>query len=124
MSISDIRQKDMIKKIVLAVAILAIAAGIYVFETTDECKPYRTKVFQNLVPMTDAEYNQYRDMQKNTKLLEAYKAYYTNTETLLDSVDVDVDDPILETDAGSNYLRAKYTVDSINAEAVGIPLQY
>lgn len=114
----------MIKKIVLIVAIIAIAAGIYVFETADECKPYRTKVFQNLVPMTDTEYNQYRDMQKNTRLLEAYKAYYTNTETLLDSVDVDVDDPILETDAGSNYLRAKYTVDSINAEAVGIPLQY
>ena len=114
----------MIKRIVFIVAILAIAAGIYVFETTGKCKPYRAKVFQNLVPMTDAEYNQYRDMQKNTRLLEAYKAYYTNTETLLDSVDVDVDDPILETDAGSNYLRAKYTVDSINAEAVGIPLQY
>lgn len=44
---------------------------------------------------------------------DAYKQYYTATETLLDSIGVDVDSPYLETDAGSSYLDAKRVIDSI-----------
>lgn len=45
--------------------------------------------------------------------LDAYYMYYRSTETLLDSAGVDVDSPLLETDAGSMYLDTKMHLDSI-----------
>lgn len=50
---------------------------------------------------------------KTKKSIDAYKQYYNATETLLDSIGVDVDSPYLETDAGSSYLDAKRVIDSI-----------
>ena len=53
----------------------------------------------------------YRDAdQSNTE-------YYENdniaTETLLDSLGIDCDDPIFKTDAGNKYLINKYNVDLV-----------
>lgn len=45
--------------------------------------------------------------------LSAYEYYYDATETLLDSVGMDIDNPCFETDYGSNYLDAKAQLDSV-----------
>ena len=49
------------------------------------------------------------------KIIQAYEQYYKNTETLLDSLDNNLDlmDTDLCTDYGTNYLNAKQTVDSL-----------
>ena len=49
----------------------------------------------------------------NQPNIEYYENYYIATETLLDSLGVDCDDPIFETDAGAEYLIHKYNVDSV-----------
>jgi len=50
--------------------------------------------------------------------IEAYEEYYRSTETLLDSLDgthnLDLMDTDLETDYGTDYLKAKSIVDSLN----------
>lgn len=53
----------------------------------------------------------YRDV--NQPNIEYYENYYIATETLLDSLGVDCDDSIFETDAGAEYLIHKYNVDSV-----------
>lgn len=45
--------------------------------------------------------------------IEYYENYYIATETLLDSLGIDCDDPIFKTDAGNKYLINKYNVDSV-----------
>ena len=47
------------------------------------------------------------------KLLNAYDKYYISAESLLDSIGIDVDNPVFETDEGSKYLNDKFTVDSL-----------
>ena len=49
----------------------------------------------------------------NQPNIEYYENYYIATETLLDSLGVDCDDSIFETDAGAEYLIHKYNVDSV-----------
>lgn len=51
--------------------------------------------------------NDYKDA------ITKYQSYYKATETLLDSLSVDVDSPILETDEGAEYLNAKFEVDRL-----------
>lgn len=53
----------------------------------------------------------YRDV--NQPNIEYYENYYIATETLLDSLGIDCDNSIFETDAGAEYLIHKYNVDSI-----------
>ena len=53
----------------------------------------------------------YRDADQSN--IEYYENYYIATETLLDSLGVDCDDSIFETDAGAEYLIHKYNVDSV-----------
>ncbi|WP_291631523.1 hypothetical protein [Clostridium sp.] len=53
----------------------------------------------------------YRDV--NQPNIEYYENYYIATETLLDSLGVDCDNSIFETDAGAEYLMHKYNVDSV-----------
>lgn len=53
----------------------------------------------------------YRDV--NQPNIEYYENYYIATETLLDSLGVDCDNSIFETDAGTEYLIHKYNVDSV-----------
>lgn len=48
--------------------------------------------------------------------LDAYRDYYFAVEELLDAVGVDVDSPILESDAGATYLDRKWLVDSLEKE--------
>ena len=47
--------------------------------------------------------------QKEQATLE----YYESVETLLDSLYIDCEDTIFETDAGAKYLESKYTFDSL-----------
>jgi hypothetical protein len=53
--------------------------------------------------------------KKQGKIIQAYEQYYKNTETLLDSLDSNLDlmDTDLCTDYGANYLNAKNAVDSL-----------
>ena len=55
--------------------------------------------------------------KKQGKIIQAYEQYYKNTETLLDSLDgtynLNLMDTDLCTDYGTNYLNAKYKVDSL-----------
>ena len=53
----------------------------------------------------------YRDV--NQPNIEYYENYYIATETLIDSLGVDCDNSIFETDAGAEYLIHKYNVDSV-----------
>ena len=53
----------------------------------------------------------YRDV--NQPNIEYYENYYIATETLLDSLGIDCDDPIFKTDAGNKYLINKYNVDLV-----------
>ena len=53
----------------------------------------------------------YRDVDQPN--IEYYENYYIATETLLDSLGVDCDNSIFETDAGAEYLIHKYNVDSV-----------
>lgn len=39
--------------------------------------------------------------------------YYESVETLLDSLYIDCEDTIFETDAGAKYLESKYMFDSL-----------
>lgn len=48
--------------------------------------------------------------------LDAYRDYYFAVEHLLDAVGVDVDSPVLESDAGATYLDRKWLVDSLEKE--------
>lgn len=48
--------------------------------------------------------------------LDAYRDYYFAVEELLDAAGVDVDSPILESDAGATYLDRKWLVDSLEKE--------
>ena len=48
--------------------------------------------------------------------LNAYRDYYFAVEDLLDAAGVDVDSPILESDAGATYLDQKWLVDSLEKE--------
>ena len=45
--------------------------------------------------------------------ISAYEDYYLHTETLLDSLYIDGDNPIMESDAGAEYLNYKREVDSL-----------
>lgn len=48
--------------------------------------------------------------------LDAYRDYYFAVEHLLDAAGVDVDSPIIESDAGATYLDRKWVVDSLEKE--------
>lgn len=56
-------------------------------------------------------YKQNSKDSTKTIMLKNYMNYYDATETLLDSLGVDADNPILETDEGSKYLKC---VDKVN----------
>lgn len=52
--------------------------------------------------------------ERNVERLKAYRGYYKATETILDSLGIDCDSWIIETDAGVDYLNNKAYVDSID----------
>ena len=53
----------------------------------------------------------YRDADQSN--IEYYENYYIATETLLDSLGIDCDDPIFKTDAGNKYRINKYNVELV-----------
>lgn len=66
--------------------------------------------YKMLTPLEVANFN---TLPYKIEVLSAYDAYYTAVENLLDSTNLEEDDEILETDAGSNYLNQKWRVDSL-----------
>lgn len=44
--------------------------------------------------------------------IQYFREYYNASETLLDSLGVDCDNPLLESDTGSDYLQTKFNIDS------------
>lgn len=57
------------------------------------------------------------DTTKYSKYIDKisiYEEYYDKTETLLDSLGIECDNPIFESDAGADYLQAKYNIDKLN----------
>lgn len=63
--------------------------------------------------MSSLEVANYETLPYKVELLKAYYDYYDSVESLLDSINLEEDDEILETDAGSNYLNQKWRVDSL-----------
>lgn len=67
--------------------------------------------------MFSYSHNQIRNNARTEKTeLDAYKEYYKCTETLLDSLYIDEDHPILESDVGVDYANAKFAVDEYEPE--------
>ena len=67
--------------------------------------------------MFSYSHNQIRNNARTKKTeLDAYKEYYKCTETLLDSLYIDEDHPILESDVGVDYANAKFAVDEYEPE--------
>lgn len=84
---------DKIGKILLAIATISVIVLIIISSI---------KLLDSII---------YRDV--NQPNIEYYENYYIATETLLDSLGVDCDNSIFETDAGAEYLIHKYNVDSV-----------
>lgn len=67
--------------------------------------------------MFSYSHNQIRNNARTEKTeLDLYKEYYKCTETLLDSLYIDEDHPILESDVGVDYANAKFAVDEYEPE--------
>lgn len=67
--------------------------------------------------MFNSAHNQIRNNARTERTeLDLYKEYYKCTETLLDSLYIDEDHPILESDVGVDYANAKFEVDEYESE--------
>lgn len=67
--------------------------------------------------MFNSAHNQIRNNAHTERTeLDLYKEYYKCTETLLDSLYIDEDHPILESDVGVDYANAKFEVDEYEPE--------
>lgn len=67
--------------------------------------------------MFNSAHNQIRNNARTERTeLDLYKEYYKCTETLLDSLYIDEDHPILESDVGVDYANAKFEVDEYEPE--------
>lgn len=52
-----------------------------------------------------------KNFDRERQYITDFQRYYLSVETLLDSLDIGVDHPILETDEGADYLYYKHKVD-------------
>lgn len=66
----------------------------------------------NLHVVDDNDFERIQLQKRTQDLNHKYYNYYKATETLLDSV-MEEDDPVLETDCGSNYLDAYRAVTNV-----------
>lgn len=67
--------------------------------------------------MFNSAHKQVRDNARTERTeLDLYKEYYKCTEKLLDSLYIDEDHPILESDVGVDYVNAKFAVDEYEPE--------
>lgn len=99
-------------KIIVGIVLLfaIIGLGETIALGANLTKPHKNKaiiVRDSIITSRNAQ------LEDCIKELDAYRQYYINTETMLDSLGVDADSPYLETDYGSNYLDSKAKIDSI-----------
>lgn len=67
-----------------------------------------------IVVMFSLTYQMSNRGDKYRETIKAYKEYYSSTETLIDSLGIYCDHPVMETDAGTNYLIGKSRVDRLD----------
>ena len=67
-------------------------------------------VLMSIVTIYHNSNNEEKLIGTNSKI-ENYQNYYNATEELLDSIGIDADSPILESDAGAHYLNVKAIID-------------
>lgn len=61
------------------------------------------------VEHADMHKKEVKSIEETTLMLN----YYQDTEELLDELNIDVDNPVFETDKGAKYLESKYAIDSL-----------
>lgn len=76
-----------------------VASGLFAFT-----------VLMNIVTIHYNCDNEEKLINANSEI-ENYQNYYKATEELLDSIGIDADSPILESDAGAHYLNVKAIID-------------
>ena len=65
--------------------------------------------------ISDLEYANYKTLDYKENLLKAYYEYYNSAEAMFDILQIE-NSPIIETDEGSEYLKANQTVKSLQDE--------
>lgn len=93
-----------------------ILSAILLGTLTTGCSNSKTtesELYQMLKSSRDSLYCYKKYYNKAQENLHKYEAYMKATETLLDSLGVGEDAPILETDAGSDYLSTAREVKLI-----------
>lgn len=90
--LNKIKESSFLLDIIMVLSILTI------FVCSVGLKNYENKISYEKVKNLQEEVNKYSN-------------YYESTERLLDSLQIDVDNPIMESDAGASYLLNKKIVD-------------
>lgn len=118
--------KHFLKEIVLPALVFVlevVGAATMCIAITRSCSA-QTTTSRDIRDMTQSdvdtlfEDNERLNNQLNAAIhqLDAYRDYYFAVEHILDVKGVDVDDPVLESDAGAIYLDRKWLVDSLEKE--------
>ena len=118
--------KHFLKEIVLPtlIFVLAVVGAATICVAVPRSCSAQTTTSRDIHDMTQSdvdtlfEDNERLNNQLNAAIhqLDAYRDYYFAVEELLDAAGVDVDSPILESDAGATYLDRKWLVDSLEKE--------
>ena len=118
--------KHFLKEIVLPalIFVLAVVGAATICIAVPRSCSAQTTISRDIRDMTQSdvdtlfEDNEKLNYQLNVAIhqLDAYRDYYFAVEHLLDVVGVEVDSPILESDAGATYLDRKWLVDSLEKE--------
>ena len=118
--------KHFLKEIVLPalIFVLAVVGAATICIAVPRSCSAQTTTSRDIRDMTQSdvdtlfEDNEKLNHQLNAAIhqLDAYRDYYFAVEHLLDIAGVDVDSPILESDAGATYLDRKWLVDSLEKE--------
>lgn len=114
--------KDFIAPLVIIVLAIFGAATL-VFAVCQSCTA-KNPTSTNIQDMTQNDIdtlindNKMLNDRLNTAIrqLDAYRDYYLSVEHLLDCAGITEDSPVLEQDAGSDYLDSKWVVDSLENE--------
>lgn len=104
----------------LFVTLAIFGAATLIFATCQTCtaKDPTSRSIQDMTQNdVDTLFNDVDNLNDRLNMairqLDAYRSYYNAVEHLLDVKGVDVDDPVLESDAGADYLDRKWVVDSL-----------
>lgn len=115
--------KDMLQQIAAGVIVLLAIFGFctIVFGCVQSCSAQNNNKNWYIQDLTQEDIdtlvndNEMLNDRLNMAIrqLDAYRDYYLSVEHLLDAAGIDADSPVIETDAGSDYLKFKYVVDSL-----------